>query len=283
MQLADRLIQGPVLSVRADQSIEESVALMRERRVGALLVLSPDDKGELVGIFTERDLLERVGLIHATDTWVKPIQHVMTKNPRTVTLKDLKEAPKIMVRVGIRHIPVVEMVRGKKRPIGVVSMRDCFRWIFESGAFDSVFGLLPTDFIAKAQLRPIGIVAKSKVLENILRTSFGKELMVEEVDPGLHSGKGTIVPDLRGLAAIVVDIDGDQANNWAALLKRLNQPELPSVLVCYDPGRHSDMEKVILQRLKASEKFHVFPKPIHLVEFIAVVSKLLSRNMKRPK
>jgi CBS domain-containing protein len=280
MRISERIIQGPVLSVRADQSIEESVALMRTRKVGALLIVSPNDTGELVGIFTERDLLERIGLIHSTDTWVKPIQHVMTKNPRTVTLKDLHQVPGLMVRIGIRHVPVVEIVRGKKRPIGVVSMRDCFRWLYDSGVVDSVFNLLPTEFSAIAKLRPLGIISKNDSLRKIIDASFGTELKIQNVDASEHLGQGTPVPDLRGLSALIVDLDGETAKDWILLLRRLNKASMPPIVVCYDPAKHSDMEKVLLQQLKASNRFHVFPKPIHLVEFIAVLSKIFSQKSK---
>ena len=52
------LEKGPdVIGVRADATICEAVAKMMEANVGCLIV---EDDGEVVGIFTERDLLRRV-------------------------------------------------------------------------------------------------------------------------------------------------------------------------------------------------------------------------------
>jgi CBS domain-containing protein len=43
---------SPVASVRADTSIEDCVRLMRDRSIGALVILSDNIREEIVGIFT---------------------------------------------------------------------------------------------------------------------------------------------------------------------------------------------------------------------------------------
>ena len=77
MKLASRIIRSPVLSARADSPIADCVRLMRNQRVGALLITSANDVGELVGIFTERDLLERIELIQGTDLPDAPLYYAV--------------------------------------------------------------------------------------------------------------------------------------------------------------------------------------------------------------
>lgn len=277
MKLAQRLIRGPVLSVRADTPISECVRKMRDHGVGALLIVSADEHEELVGIFTERDLVSRIEVIQGTDTWIKPVSHVMTRNPRCATLGTIHEAPQLMLRIGVRHVPIIEMVGGRKRPIGVVSMRDCFRYLHESGSFQEMFQLLPGDFEPRKKLKPLGVIATGDTVGKIIAASFADEIEVRKVDPALLTGKGTSVPDLRGFAALVIDIDGFQSGEWAQLLKRLSIAGMPPSVVCYDPAKHSGMEAAVLQRLKASKHVSVFTKPLHLMEFVAQLSRFFLR------
>ena len=55
--------QARVWSVRADLPIAECVRVLRDRSVGALVVLSDNVFEEIVGIFTERDLVKNIELI----------------------------------------------------------------------------------------------------------------------------------------------------------------------------------------------------------------------------
>jgi CBS domain-containing protein len=90
---------------------------MRERKVGAILVMHDDT---LVGIFTERDALNRV-IAEGLDPAVTPLADVMTRHPLTITSdKPFRSALHLMFENGYRHLPVVD----DGQPIGVVSARD---------------------------------------------------------------------------------------------------------------------------------------------------------------
>ena len=69
--------------IEAERLVSAAVDLMREHRVGCLLVTRHQ---KLVGIFTERDLLVRV--LAAGLPLSVPITEVMTANPVTVDPKD---------------------------------------------------------------------------------------------------------------------------------------------------------------------------------------------------
>jgi CBS domain-containing protein len=119
-------MERPVRSIIEDQkpvtaSAEITVAaaarLMKERRIGALLVVHD---GRLAGIFTERDALFRV-VAEGRDPAKTRVADVMTANPRTIKPdRPFGHALHLMYEGGFRHVPVVD----NGRPVGVVSARD---------------------------------------------------------------------------------------------------------------------------------------------------------------
>ena len=98
-------------------SIREAARLMKQTKVGALLVV---ENGHLVGIFTERDALVRV-LAEGLDPETTPLAAVMTLDPITVHPdQPFVSALHLMYENGFRHVPVVE----NGRPLRMVSARD---------------------------------------------------------------------------------------------------------------------------------------------------------------
>jgi CBS domain-containing protein len=104
---------------RADvsQSVLELVQAMVDRNIGAVPVLRD---GELVGIFSERDLMRRVVAANL-DAGMTRVGEVMTEDPLTVPpTEDVETCTLLMRRHGFRHLPICD---GKLLK-GVVSLRD---------------------------------------------------------------------------------------------------------------------------------------------------------------
>ena len=98
------------------QSIRAAADRMRERRVGALLVMNED---RLVGIISERDLLR--AMADGMDPRFTPTSVCMTPHPSTIEPEaEAAEAAARMVERRVRHLPVVR--RGSL--LGVISARD---------------------------------------------------------------------------------------------------------------------------------------------------------------
>jgi len=115
--------------VRESASVLEAAEFMASRNIGAVCVL--DDGDRLSGIFSERDLLQRV-IVAGLDPKSLPIRDVMSA-PRAVISCDETphEALERMEQVGSRHLPVMD----GERWIGMLSMRDIMRVeISEQGA-----------------------------------------------------------------------------------------------------------------------------------------------------
>ncbi len=106
-----------VLSIEADRTVLEGARFMMENRIGALPVLR---NGELVGIFSERDIMNRVVALGRLPGMTK-ISEVMTANPKSVSVDETMENCLYLMReFGFRHLPIVD---GKELK-GLVSSRD---------------------------------------------------------------------------------------------------------------------------------------------------------------
>lgn len=106
----------PVL-VPPDRTVGELLPLMNDRRIGSVLVGETD--GQLLGIFTERDLLRRVA--DAVPGWRNyPVADWMTRDPFTISPEvEWEEAVNAMTRQGVRRLPVLE----HGRVVGLLSTR----------------------------------------------------------------------------------------------------------------------------------------------------------------
>lgn len=114
-----QVVEGQtVISSLADASVRAAAITMANSKVGAIMVV--DGKGQLTGLFTERDVLNRV-VAKGLDPDTTPLSAVMTSALQTATPdKPLAHALHMMFEGGFRHVPVVE--NGK--PVGMVSARN---------------------------------------------------------------------------------------------------------------------------------------------------------------
>ena len=113
------LMSKPVWTVEPESSLAEATTVMGERHIGSTLVL---ESGRLVGILTERDVVRAMS--SAFDAPSRPVIEWMTKDPTTVGPDiPVKEALRIMVEGGFRHLPVVD----SDDVTGILSMRDIAR------------------------------------------------------------------------------------------------------------------------------------------------------------
>jgi CBS domain-containing protein len=103
--LAEVLVPSRPPLVEAGTSVADAIALMREKGTGCVLVAAA---GRISGIFTERDLLERV-LAAGHSPRAVTIERVMTHDPVVLRHDDsLAVAIHKMVMGSFRHIPLVD-------------------------------------------------------------------------------------------------------------------------------------------------------------------------------
>lgn len=108
-------------SVRENVTVLEAAEYMAKRKVGGVCVL--DEDGRLIGLLTERDLLNSI-VLPRLDPANLPVSEAMSTVQAVIEMTDTpEEALERMEMIGRRHLPVVE----GERWVGMLSMRDILR------------------------------------------------------------------------------------------------------------------------------------------------------------
>ena len=120
---AASLISRPPLTVTPATPVRRVLQLMNENSIGCVGIVKD---GRLVGIFSERDALLKLGN-DATSLGEYPISEFMTANPKTLKADaKLAFAVRHMDQGGFRHLPIVSETN---ELVGVVSVRDILRYV----------------------------------------------------------------------------------------------------------------------------------------------------------
>ena len=108
-------------SLRESASVLDAAEFMAQRRIGAVCVL--DEEGKLIGVFSERDLLNRVVVPRSNPATMKLGE--VTSPLRAVIRCDEtpQQALERMEEIGSRHLPVLD----GEEWVGMLSMRDLLR------------------------------------------------------------------------------------------------------------------------------------------------------------
>ncbi|WP_406725589.1 CBS domain-containing protein [Streptomyces sp. GD-15H] len=109
-----------VLTIGPTHTLRQAAVLMSARRVGAAVVLDPDGTG--IGILTERDILNSLGLGQDPDS-ERAHSHTTTDVVFATPSWTLEDAAHAMTHGGFRHLIVLE----QDEPVGIVSVRDIIR------------------------------------------------------------------------------------------------------------------------------------------------------------
>jgi len=106
-----------VWSIGPEASVLDATHEMNKKHIGALLVVH---ENQVIGIFTERDILTRViGCCKSPEDL--PVSEVMTSPVAYVTMETSIEACKtIFTEKRIRHMPVMDSAK----PVGVIATGD---------------------------------------------------------------------------------------------------------------------------------------------------------------
>lgn len=108
---------GEIISAGPDQRVRDVIALLAERRIGAVPVIGG---GRVEGIFSERDVIYRLA-VEGPGLLDRRVSEVMT-SPAVTVERDtpIISALAMMTKRRIRHLPVVE----GGAIVGVVSIGD---------------------------------------------------------------------------------------------------------------------------------------------------------------
>jgi CBS domain-containing protein len=135
-----------VISLSSKASIAETIEVMLANQLGAIPLVDGDDK--LAGIVTERDIALSLAGIAGKET----VQDYMSpKVFNTTPGTPLEGACKIMVRNGLRRIPIVggeaDISKAAKKLLGILTSTDVIRFLNAKELFDNLNSNLATDVL----------------------------------------------------------------------------------------------------------------------------------------
>jgi len=118
---------GRLLLVEPQTTVAEVARLMRVDDCDAVAVMT---KGRLVGIVTEKDLVQAIA--DGVNPQQAKAEVIMSADPATVDAdEDVSVVAVKMTRLGIRHLPVVNQ---DGEPVGLLSARDLLAVLERGGA-----------------------------------------------------------------------------------------------------------------------------------------------------
>jgi CBS domain-containing protein len=111
-----------VITLQTNTSVYEAVKLLNKNKIGCLVIVQDS---QIVGILTERDLLERV-LEKCRNPRETKVSEIMTK--QVIVGKpemELSEATNLMFENRMKKLPITE----RKQLVGIVTLTDIARSI----------------------------------------------------------------------------------------------------------------------------------------------------------
>jgi CBS domain-containing protein len=151
MNIGNICHRNPV-TVRRFDELGKAAQLMREKHVGYLVVVEPDEADgsqRPVGVLTDRDIVITV-VAREADPRTLRVGDIMTQQPVTVSASDsIERALREMRRIGVRRLPTVGQ-RGEL--VGIVSLDDMLDVL--AGELQNIAGSIRNEQVIEGTLRP---------------------------------------------------------------------------------------------------------------------------------
>ena len=114
-----------VWSVTPQTSVLDALSLLKEKDVGALVVIEND---KIVGIISERDFVRMIANKGSCSV-TAPVKDFMTKNVHTIAPdQTIEDCMRLMTDKRFRHLPVVE----NEKLVGIISIGDVVKEIISN-------------------------------------------------------------------------------------------------------------------------------------------------------
>ena len=143
-----QILQGKrldVVAIAPDATIRAAINLMKQERVGSLVVI--DRNRNLLGVLSERDVIHSLAGDGA-DVLQRSVDSIMRTDGPVVGLEDtVQYAMQLMTEKRARHVPVLEA----KRMIGIVSVGDLVKSRLHEKIQEMPLGVNREEAIAEAE------------------------------------------------------------------------------------------------------------------------------------
>lgn len=117
-----------IYSVSPEDTVFSALKQMADKKIGALLVM---DKGEVVGIMSERDYARKVVLLGKSSKDLS-VKEIMSEKVLFVNIdRQVEECMALMIGKRVRHLPVYE----NRRLTGLISIGDVVNAVIDEKEF----------------------------------------------------------------------------------------------------------------------------------------------------
>lgn len=131
----------PLVVINSSESIFKISNLMKERKVGSIIIINQDDQNYPIGIITERDIVRRV-ISDNKDPKQTKATEIMSKPLITIeTNTYVYDVSVKMVKNKIRRLPVVK----DKTLSGIITITDIIKYFHEKNK--------DNNYLSKAMIR----------------------------------------------------------------------------------------------------------------------------------
>ncbi len=202
-----------VLTCKPDDTLKNIFKRMAGQEVSSIIVV--DHEAHPVGIFTERDIMQRVVTVDNIDPETTPVSQVMTRD--TIILhpdNTIYRALSVLHESGVKHLPLVE----KNRLAGIVTMRQLLKLRY---------------------LEPLALIEGIKEATEVATLKAIKNKLPEMAAERLASGRLTY--DIVAMISLINQDIHRQALKLAA--EGLGEPPAPFAL--YVTGSHGRLENLL--------------------------------------
>jgi CBS domain-containing protein len=116
----EQMMSKPVLTISQDKNIAQAAAYMKSKNISAIVVA---EKGKLLGIATEKDILRKVVAKNLKPSTVK-ISSIMTKKLITADIgSDIFTVSKMMDQYNIRRM----LITKEGKLVGIITTKDLLK------------------------------------------------------------------------------------------------------------------------------------------------------------
>jgi len=117
MALVRDVMSKPVITVKPGSTVAEAAKLMRDSKIGSLIVVEAKDRP--IGIVTETDIIYKI--VAEKKPLDTEVGEIMTRDIKTIREDEtIEQAARVMAAHVVRRLPVMK----SKRLVGIIALKD---------------------------------------------------------------------------------------------------------------------------------------------------------------
>jgi len=243
--------------------ISEVLETMRSNNTG--FVLLSNSTGNIQGIFTQSDVIKKIETITDPESLERQIGVIMSQPLKYLTVDMMHTCAEFMVENNISHVPIFSR---KKELIGVITADTVLKSLVHYSGMPPIYsGKGTTD-----DFRLLGVLSPDGAFYNYMKSIFENSdyLGIDRLYFGNMQEPSQLKRVIEQYDALIIDIDEAPRKEFIHILREfLETPEIETVGLLYDPKKQDSDLLDVINKLKVSGQFHVYTKPVHIVNLIA--------------